>query len=428
MSLYIIDTSLSVIEDLQWLLGSGTPTTGSIFGASSSRFSQTAKDQRSAAPGDNWTGAAAEKYSTQNQLQVVREEIMADVDYITGTLVSKQAEAVQNARDRLASAKSFLGTMRSVAKVLNDIPLIGGGLADAFELLVCPPTMTMVTATMSYLAYQTAENAASLIATIAQLAELVTELVYYEVKQFIEDIESDISFVVTELELALETAWAEISNFFSGIENAVEDVVSDIGSELRNLYYDVESEVENLMGWGNGAGFGASAFTALPSSLGSLTSLTSLPSMSQVGATAATGASSLPHLADMARLPNPIQSAHLASSTTLSNLGQNVSQMRALSSEVRPISNLGQTGSLGQAAEHAPTLGSPAHADAQAAQQGGMPGGAPMHRAAAHDESRRGAASGAPAEAERAPVNATKEVPETPKKATIVVKASAPKS
>lgn len=427
MSLFIINTSLNVIEDLQMLLGSGTPTSGSIFGASSSRFSQTAKDQGAAAPGDNWMGAAAEKYSTQNQLQVIRQEIMADVDYITGTLVSDQAQAIQNARDRLSSAKSFLEKMWCVAKVFDDIPLIGGGLADAFELVVCPPTMTMVTATMSYLAYQTAANAASLIATIAQLGELVAELVAYEVEQFISDIESDISFVVTELELALETAWAEISNFFSGIENDVEDVVSDITSEVRNLYYDAESELESIMGWGNGMAGGASAFTALPSSLGSLTSLTSLPSMSQVGTTAATGASYLPRLSDMAHLPNPIQSAHLASATSMGKLGESVSQMRALSSEVRPISNLSQTGSLGQAAEHAPTLGAAAHPDAQAAQGGGMPGGAPMHRAAT-EEARRGAASGATADAERAPVNATKTAPEMPKKATIVVKASAPKS
>ncbi|BBX96277.1 hypothetical protein AWC15_21055 [Mycobacterium lacus] len=351
---WIIDSAIDTIDGFEALLGLGIPISGDLFHNSSSRFTQIAEEQGSAAPGDNWMGTAAEKYSNRNELQHLREEIMADLDYITGTLVTEQADAVKKTRDVLSFGKNILEKVRPVAVVLSYIPLVGREISAVFQLAITTPVMAMVMGALAYLALKTAEDAAKLLAALWKLVELLEALIETEVIDFFSDIEYDIKEFLSKLETDLYSAWSEIAGLFSS----------------------------------SGSGLGGLSF------------LSSLTSLSRSGGSAGSAvAPDLTHLSGLASLSDP---AHLGSGAgfpAMGNVSSSMSQMRALSAGVGSVGNVGQTGQF-------PELAS-SQAPAQT-QSGGLssPGALP-HSAArrSREDGRNGAASGA-VDADRAPVDA----------------------
>ncbi|KZS83899.1 EspA/EspE family type VII secretion system effector [Mycobacterium persicum] len=348
---WIIDSAIGTIDGFEALLGIGLPVSGDAFNTSSSWFTRTAQDQASAAPGDRWMGTAADAYSAKNELQKLREEILADLDYMTGTLVTDQADAVRKTRDVLAFAKRVLEIARPVAVVISYIPLVGQWLSDGFQLPITSLMMSMVTGALAYLAYKTAEDTAKLIAALWKLVELLEALIEEEVIAVVSDIEFDIRQFISKLESALYAAWSEIASIFS-----------DMG---------------------------------LGTMLSSLSSLSGVAGMS--GRSASAGAAAMPdltHLADLAQLSDPVRALGGAGLPAMGRLGGAMTQMRSLPMEVGPIGSIGQAGNPALATGAQSSSGTP-----------GLPGSVP------HAPSRRpqsdggsGGASGG-ADAERAPVD-----------------------
>ncbi|ETW25927.1 EspA/EspE family type VII secretion system effector [Mycobacterium gastri] len=367
---WIIDSAIDTIDGFEALLGIGLPVSGEVFNTSSSWFTRSAQDQASAAPGDRWMGAAAEAYSAKNQLQKTREEILADLDYITGTLVTDQADAVKKTRDVLAFARRVLEIARPVAIVISYIPLVGQWLSDGFQLPITSLMMSMVAGALAYLAYKTAEDTAKLIAALWKLVELLEALIEEEVIAVVSDIEFDIRQFISKLESALYAAWSEIASIFS-----------DMG---------------------------------LGTMLSSLSSLSGIAGMS--GKSASTGGAAampdLTHLSNLAQVSDPVRGLGGAGLPAMGQLGGAMTQMRSFPMEVGPA------GSIGQAGSPAPTAGAQSSSGAP-----GLPGSVP------HAPTRRpqgdggsGGASGG-SDAERAPVDGPPASAEKPGKVPIFVNA-----
>lgn len=348
---WIIDSAIDTIDGFEALLGIGLPVSGDVFNTSSSWFARSAQDQASAAPGDRWMGTAAEAYSAKNELQKLREEILADLDYITGTLVTDQADAVRRTRDVLAFAKWILEKARPVAIVISYIPLVGQWLSDGFQLPITSLMMSMVTGALAYLAYKTAEDTAKLIAALWKLVELLEALIEEEVIAVVSDIEFDIRQFISKLESALYAAWSEIASIFS-----------DMG---------------------------------LGTILSSLSSLSGIAGMS--GKSAAPGAAAMPdltHLSNLAQVSDPVRALGGAGLPAMGQRGGVMTQMRSLPMEVGPV------GSIGQAGSSVGTTGAQSSSGAP-----GLPGSVPHAptRRPQGDGGNVGASGGA--DAERAPVD-----------------------
>ncbi|WP_304627194.1 EspA/EspE family type VII secretion system effector, partial [Pseudonocardia sp. EV170527-09] len=111
----ILNSTISFLETLYATLGVGTPVTGEVFDTSSSTFLEAIETQASTVLSDNWLGIAADKYSEKSKTLQDAEQIMADVDFTTGTLVSDQADAVEKARNTLKKWINFLADCKPYA-------------------------------------------------------------------------------------------------------------------------------------------------------------------------------------------------------------------------------------------------------------------------------------------------------------------------
>ncbi|WP_176358064.1 EspA/EspE family type VII secretion system effector, partial [Mycobacterium persicum] len=226
-ALVILNSTISFIESLYTTLGVGTPVTGEVFDTSSSTFREAIETQASAVLSDNWVGTAAEKYSEKSKTLQDAEQIMADVDYITGTLVSDQAEAVEKARKTLKKWINFLEDCKPYAKALyNAVVTIPDSYV--FQAAVSAVAMTAVGIALLELLLTTFENAEKLVERIEEIVELLVQLP----SDFTEDLAALLEGLLSGME--------------SEISDLVSNVVSDVESEVSQIVSEVKSEVSEV--------------------------------------------------------------------------------------------------------------------------------------------------------------------------------------
>ncbi|VBA57816.1 EspA/EspE family type VII secretion system effector [Mycobacterium attenuatum] len=367
---WIIDSAIDTIDGFEAALGIGIPMSGDAFNTSSSWFARSAREQASAAAGDRWQGSAAEAYTAKNQLQKVREEIMADLDYITGTLVTEQADAVKNTRDVLSFAREVLKIARSIAIGLSYIPLVGQWISDSFQLPITSLMMSIVTAALASLAAKTAEDAAKLVAALWKLVELLEALIEDEVVSIVSDIEFDVRELVSRLESDLYATWSDMTRIFSEMDSGL----------------------------------------PLVSSMTSLSGIAGMASKS--GSAGSAIMPGLTHVMDLAHLSEPAQSLVGAGLPSSGQLGGSMSQMRSFPTEIGPPAATGHLGDQPRAASAQSSTGTQ-----------GAPGSVP-HSASRRprDHEANGAASGVDSGG-RAPIEALTSTPAPSRKETLFVNA-----
>lgn len=88
-------------------MGEGTPQDGSGLD-SSAQLRQLQSQVQAAAPGDRWTGGAADAYADANSRQAQRLARMAELDQQLGAEVTRSAEVVTAGRQNLDSVRQWV--------------------------------------------------------------------------------------------------------------------------------------------------------------------------------------------------------------------------------------------------------------------------------------------------------------------------------
>ncbi len=375
-ALVILNSTISFLETLYATLGVGTPVTGEVFDTSSSTFLEAIETQASTVLSDNWLGTAADAYSEKSKTLQDAEQIMADVDYTTGTLVSDQADAVEKARNTLKKWINFLEDCKPYAKALYDAIVT---IADSyvFQAAVSAVAVTASGIALLELLLTTFENAEKLVESIEEIVELMAQLP--------SDFTEDLAALSEGLLSALESG---ISDLVSDVESEVSELVSAVKSEVSGVISALKSELSDLS---------LSDLSLSDLSLSDFSSLSDLSSlMSMSGLTSLSDASAL---SDLTSLPG---SSALSGSTALSGLTATSSSAVSPGLLTRfagytgfPTSEQtkGQLGALDKLADE----------ESQTPQAGLPP--SLVRRSSKDAGGQKGAAAGA-AGAERAPVNA----------------------
>ncbi|MBI2698737.1 hypothetical protein A9W98_35505 [Mycobacterium gordonae] len=375
-ALVILNSTISFLETLYATLGVGTPVTGEVFDTSSSTFLEAIETQASTVLSDNWLGTAADAYSEKSKTLQDAEQIMADVDYTTGTLVSDQADAVEKARNTLKKWINFLEDCKPYAKALYDAIVT---IADSyvFQAAVSAVAVTASGIALLELLLTTFENAEKLVESIEEIVELMAQLP--------SDFTEDLAALSEGLLSALESG---ISDLVSDVESEVSELVSAVKSEVSGVISALKSELSDLS---------LSDLSLSDLSLSDFSSLSDLSSlMSMSGLTSLSDASAL---SDLTSLPG---SSALSGSTALSGL------TATSSSAVSPgllTRFAGYTGfpTSEQTKGELGALDKLADEESQTPQAGLPP--SLVRRSSKDAGGQKGAAAGA-AGAERAPVNA----------------------
>ncbi|PJE16934.1 MAG: hypothetical protein CK429_07135 [Mycobacterium sp.] len=380
-ALVILNSTISFLETLYATLGVGTPVTGEVFDTSSSTFLEAIETQASTVLSDNWLGTAADAYSEKSKTLQDAEQIMADVDYTTGTLVSDQADAVEKARNTLEKWINFLEDCKPYAKALYDAIVT---IADSyvFQAAVSAVAVTASGIALLELLLTTFENAEKLVESIEEIVELMAQLP--------SDFTEDLAALSEGLLSALESG---ISDLVSDVESEVSELVSAVKSEVSGVISALKSELSDL----SLSDLSLSDLSMSDLSLSDFSSLSDLSSlMSMSGLTSLSDASAL---SDLTSLPG---SSALSGSTALSGLTATSSSAVSPGLLTRfagytgfPTSEQtkGQLGALDKLADE----------ESQTPQAGLPP--SLVRRSSKDAGGQKGAAAGA-AGAERAPVNA----------------------
>ncbi len=158
------------------LLGEGIPDPGEIFNTGSTLFKGIADKMGLAIPGTNWLGQAADAYLNQNIAQELRAKVMGDVDYLTGNLISNQAEYVSNTRDVLRAMKKMIDGVYKVCKGLEKVPLLGWLWSWELALPMSGIAMATVGGALLYLTIMTLMNLTNLKGLLGRLVEMLSSL------------------------------------------------------------------------------------------------------------------------------------------------------------------------------------------------------------------------------------------------------------
>lgn len=385
-ALVILNSTISFLETLYATLGVGTPVTGEVFDTSSSTFLEAIETQTSTVLSDNWLGTAADAYSEKSKTLQDAEQIMADVDYTTGTLVSDQADAVEKARNTLKKWINFLEDCKPYAKALYDAIVT---IADSyvFQAAVSAVAVTASGIALLELLLTTFENAEKLVESIEEIVELMAQLP----SDFTEDLAALSEGLLSALESGIfdlvSDVESEVSELVSAVKSEVSGVISALKSELSDLSLSDLSLSDLSMSDLSLSDLSLSDFSSL-SDLSSLMSMSGLTSLSDATA-----------LSDLTSLPG---SSALSDSTALSGLTATSSSAVSPGLLTRfagytgfPTSEQtkGQLGALDKLADE----------ESQTPQAGSPP--SLVRRSSKDAGGQKGAAAGA-AGAERAPVNA----------------------
>lgn len=386
----IIDNTIDVIEAMDLLLGEGIPISGAIFDSSSSRFRSIAHQQSNSEPADNWTGTAADKYIQKNLFLQACEQIMADVDYITGTLITDEAQAVIKARDSLEHQIHHLDKQKPTARDLWDIPLIGPIISRTFQISVCDSAMTSVETALAQLTLTTMENTIALVDELAKIAVLLSELPIDIVKDWLADLEYLVAAILSEL-----------NRIIFAVEQVLQRVTLAVVDELKHAIADAIHGLKCVV---DVLADELSRIPVLPSltEMATMTGISGLGSLARIAHIAGTAP-----ISDGASLSNSVtgigstavsdvtHSVGAAGSPTMTPMASSIGKMSRLDA-ASPANDLGRSGN------EAPREQFSAE-ESSAARQGDMPAG-PLGQSAKNAGSDKGAAGGTGAVG-RAPVN-----------------------
>lgn len=120
-------------------MGEGTPQDGSAFD-NGNQLRQMQSQVQAAAPGDRWTGGAADAYADTNSRQAQTLGKMAELDQRLGAEINRSAEVVMAGRRNLDDIKQWV---TDAASSLPDtpnreqqlLPITRKGISDVTDVL-----------------------------------------------------------------------------------------------------------------------------------------------------------------------------------------------------------------------------------------------------------------------------------------------------
>lgn len=230
---FIIDPTVQAIEGWYALLGIGVPNEGGVLYSSLSFFEKALEHLAAAFPGEDWLGAAADKYTGQNRKRVELFKELAELDRELIELIRNQASSVQTTRNILEGAKKTLLFVRPVAVDLNYIPIVGSVMSASFQAQACAAAMAAVGGGLAYLLVQTALHTAKFVSLLARLAHLLASAVA--------DLVSDGVAVIKGI---VEHLW----NFIHGALAGLKDLVDKIIGWFSGLFLRWWSKLHSLFG------------------------------------------------------------------------------------------------------------------------------------------------------------------------------------
>ncbi|WP_243703653.1 EspA/EspE family type VII secretion system effector [Mycobacterium marinum] len=154
-------------------LGDSPPEQGDRLASSGSLFDDVGAQVAALDPDGGWRGNAAQAYWVQNLAQSRHATLMADLDRLTAGLVSAQADAVKQARERLSV---LIAVVLGVLVVCAGLELGGPeGQLPSFHIAVaaCGIVQVAAAATLIGLANKTSSNVSSLRAATQRATEML---------------------------------------------------------------------------------------------------------------------------------------------------------------------------------------------------------------------------------------------------------------
>ncbi|AXN47389.1 ESX-1 secretion-associated protein EspA [Mycobacterium marinum] len=166
-------STLTILGVMWGWLGDSPPEQGDRLASSGSLFDDVGAQVAALDPDGGWRGNAAQAYWVQNLAQSRHATLMADLDRLTAGLVSAQADAVKQARERLSV---LIAVVLGVLVVCAGLELGGPeGQLPSFHIAVaaCGVVQVAAAATLIGLANKTSSNASSLRAATQRATEML---------------------------------------------------------------------------------------------------------------------------------------------------------------------------------------------------------------------------------------------------------------
>ncbi|AFM14897.1 hypothetical protein Mycch_0069 [Mycolicibacterium chubuense NBB4] len=168
----ILDAGQALIAGMRLTTGWGQPEQGEAFGQGAGRFADVADDLRSAHPGEEWQGGAAQAYAHVNRRQAGRAEAVATLDLDVQTVVAREAHQVACRRDTLDDQSDHLADLGDATRSLGLIPGVGKALKAAIELAAVNTALNVCSAELQQLSRETSDNASALRGLVGEYSAL----------------------------------------------------------------------------------------------------------------------------------------------------------------------------------------------------------------------------------------------------------------
>lgn len=169
----VCGATLTILGVMWGWLGDESPEQGDRLASSGSLFDDVGAQVAALGPDGGWRGNAAQAYWVQNLAQSRHATLMADLDRLTAGLVSSQADAVKQARERLSV---LIAVVLGVLVVCAGLELGGPeGQLPSFHIAVaaCGVVQVAAVAILIGLANKTSSNASSLRAATQRATEML---------------------------------------------------------------------------------------------------------------------------------------------------------------------------------------------------------------------------------------------------------------
>ncbi|WP_373193199.1 EspA/EspE family type VII secretion system effector [Mycobacterium marinum] len=248
------------------LLGEAGPSRGESLDRSGSMFDGVSAQIATLDPDGGWRGNAARAYGAKNLAQSQHTTLVADLDRLTGELVSSQADAVKRARD-LLSAEIWIVLVLLV--VCIGLELHGPeGQILSFHIAIPICTMAVFTAAtaLGVLAATTSQNASAVQAATQRLAAMMAALT------------TGSDTVAGPPEITMPPT-PSLSEFDLADSSAASSHIPDLSSDFTDLPGAPEFHLAT------GAGVGFPDFGAPQLPITALTGLPTLPTIAQLSTT-----------------------------------------------------------------------------------------------------------------------------------------------
>nr|WP_247649905.1 EspA/EspE family type VII secretion system effector [Mycobacterium ulcerans] len=158
------------------LLGEAGPSRGESLDRSGSMFDGVSTQIATLDPDGGWRGNAARAYGAKNLAQSQHTTLVADLDRLTGELVSSQADAVKRARDLLSAEIWIVLVLLVVCIGLELHGPEGQILSFHIAIPICTVAVFTATTALGVLAATTSQDASAVQAATQRLTAMAAAL------------------------------------------------------------------------------------------------------------------------------------------------------------------------------------------------------------------------------------------------------------